>query len=872
MNNEKEQILHNKYIWFQLDSKQMLLYSVIAGLFLILLVWSVFFPYYNLKFNLTGIWSLHQINPFMLIIDFSPLVFYKIISFIKSNEATKQQLEDQINEKSIIINKNAQFAKQIGEGNFILTPDKIDKNDQLATALLLMQENLINNQKNEEEKKWVSNGKDLISDILRQHDNINILAYDVLVSLIKYTDFIQGAFYSFNETTNLLENIATYSYNRQKYINQNFKIGYGLIGQAAYEKEIIYRTEIPDDYVTLSSGILGDKKPCSLIILPLVADGKIQGVIEIASVHVKIDSATLKLVIKLGNIIGQTIFILKSNTKTQDLLKESQIKTQELRENEKKIKQNADEIESTKNALEKSYIDLEKNIKIVQSSEKKIHSILENTSEVISIYNKLGELKYESPSVKNILGTLSNTGLGMNTIHTSAINKVKEAISFVVKYPYKTQTFIYKYTKTDNSIIWLETTARNLLDNHAIEGIIFNTRDITINKLAEHEHLMKAKMQALSENSPDMILRLDLLGNVLYVNPIFEKHTGISTKKILNRSIHEVSLQEDLHQFINECIIKIIQTKVKLETESTILDVNKNEMISQVNVIPEFNEDKELETLLFVAHNITDRKKIEIEIHEKNKKINESISYSRKIQKSLLPTIRTIREVLPKSFMLYKPRDIVSGDFPWMFCKGDDIYIAAVDCTGHGVPGALLTFIGHFILNHVVDSPQDFSAAEILNQLHKNVRTTLRQDEKNSDSRDGMDIALCKINLVKKELEYSGAHRSLYYVKNNNLIEYKGDRKAIGGIPLLKKQEKDFTNHLITFEQNDKIFFFSDGLPDQDGGPYGEKYSSKRIREIIVNNPDFSMMKFDNYFTKDLTEWKGSFNQLDDILLIGIEF
>jgi len=290
-----------------------------------------------------------------------------------------------------------------------------------------------------------------------------------------------------------------------------------------------------------------------------------------------------------------------------------------------------------------------------------------------------------------------------------------------------------------------------------------------------------------------------------------------------------------------------------------------------IAAIPEFNEN-ELETILFVGHDITEAKRIQMEIHDKNRKITESINYAQRIQTSILPNNRIIRQYLPKSFIYYHPRDVVSGDFPWFFTKDDYIYIAAVDCTGHGVPGALLSFIGYFTLNNVVDHDSSYTAGEILDRLHYGVRKTLKQDRPDADARDGMDIAFCKINPKTKELQYSGAHRPLYLMRNGELIEYKGNRKAIGGIPHPKKAEEDFVNHLIQIQPGDRIFFFSDGIVDQVGGPDKRKYSSQRIRELITSNPQTPIQDMAKVFSQDFDTYKGDLKQVDDILLIGIEF
>jgi serine phosphatase RsbU (regulator of sigma subunit) len=180
--------------------------------------------------------------------------------------------------------------------------------------------------------------------------------------------------------------------------------------------------------------------------------------------------------------------------------------------------------------------------------------------------------------------------------------------------------------------------------------------------------------------------------------------------------------------------------------------------------------------------------------------------------------------------------------------------------------------IGYFILNNIVDHRKAYSAGQILDMLHMGVRTTLRQEAEGAQARDGMDIALCKINVLRNEFEYAGAHRPLYLLRNGELIEYKGDRKAIGGIPTGKKPEQPFTTYSIKHEKGDKIFFFSDGLPDQFGGPEGKKYSPKRIRDMIVDNKHLTMKQYNTLFEEDFQKWKTGYKQTDDVLLIGIEF
>jgi len=159
-----------------------------------------------------------------------------------------------------------------------------------------------------------------------------------------------------------------------------------------------------------------------------------------------------------------------------------------------------------------------------------------------------------------------------------------------------------------------------------------------------------------------------------------------------------------------------------------------------------------------------------------------------------------------------------------------------------------------------------------LDLLHQKVKKTLRQDIESSTTRDGMDVGLVKINLHSKKIEFAGAHRALYMNRGNEIIEYKGERKAIGGISHRQKFEKSFTTHTIAIQEKDRIFIFSDGLPDQIGGLDRVKYKNKRIKEIILKNKKAEMFQIGNIFIQDFNNWKGDEKQIDDILLIGIEF
>jgi len=850
----------------------------LVGLGVVILVLSWIFGFMSSggTASLSSLAEMHKTSPSYFLIDLLPILLGVLgYAFTKSQQETIESLENQISEKDHVINMNARFAKKIGEGDLSANDAEINDNDILGHSLKKMRENLALTNEKEKEQNWIAKGKDIISDILRLQNDLGNLSYLTLVELIKYIDVIQGAFYIYNEEEQTLENTATYAYNRRKYLDTKFHIGEGLVGQCAYEMDVIYRREIPDDFVTITSGILGDQKPNSLLLVPLITDEKLQGVLEFASIKDDISELKIRFLKELSDIIARTIFNLKVNTRTEKLLKDAQEMTNELQENEEQLRQNAEEMRATHEELEKTNSNLQTQIREVENAQKRQHALLENASEIISIYDEEMKLKYISPSVLNIYGYTTEEmmeGKDLDRLTAKGVKEYTETFGKLVEQANSSATIQYTYMRKDGQKIYIESTGRNLLDDPAINGIIINSRDITERKRAEKEERMKSKMQSLSENSLDLILRVGTNGQFFYANPMVKTFTQIEISDIINKNLDDVAFDPAIKDFFKDAIKTVKSTNSKHEAEVT-FPTHFGDRIMQVNAIPEFSDDnKELETILFVSHDITEQKLVEIEIQEKNKAVAESINYARRIQTAILPNTKFIQEFLPKSFIFYRPKDVVSGDFPWFFKKGDDLFIAAVDCTGHGVPGALLSFIGYFTLNNVVDHYDNIDAGVILDKLHEGVRTTLKQDRIDTEARDGMDVALCKINLKKNILEFAGAHRPLYLLRGNELTQYKGSHKAIGGIPLGKKPEADFENHLINLEPKDRVFFFSDGLPDQVSGETGRKYQASRIRELLVEHYDVEIYDYEKIIYDDFMAFKGDYKQVDDILLIGIEF
>ena len=772
-----------------------------------------------------------------------------------------------------MLKSNVAFAHQVGEGKFNTEFKPASEDDAIGLALINMRDNLVENARQNDERNWIVRGIAEASEILRQHDSIDGLGDDIIQFIIKKINAVQGAFYTVNDeegADKLIEIKASFAYGRKKYLSTKFKFAQGLVGQAAIEQDTILRTEIPDEYVTITSGILGDQKPVCILITPLMANEEVYGVVELAGLQ-KFNPSQVKFVEELSQIIARTVFNIKVNERTRRLLTESQAMSSELKEKQQVLNQNAEEMQATQEELKRSNLQLEEQIQEVGHTQKRMQLLLENASEVITIYEEDGTVRYISPSVETILGYSQREMQGrkdFDKVHEDGHAKFTELFQHLKASPEDKFTVQYEYKAKSGEYIWLESTGTNCMSNPAIRGFIVNSRDITERRRAEQEQRMRSKMQALSENSPDLITRLEH-GSISYINPVIENYTGHLPAAFLNKQVKETSLNESILDQWLKIVEDVNSSHDKISTEMPFPSV-LGKRVMQVNAIPEYNESDQLESVLVVSHDITERKMIELEVQEKNKKINDSINYSKRIQNAILPNTRLVNKTLPNSFILYKPRDVVSGDFPWFVQMKNEIFIAAVDCTGHGVPGALLSLIGYFLLNDIVRSRKISEPGLILDLLDEGVTQTLRQDQEDSDTKDGMDIALCRINIDTNEVAYAGAHRPLYFTKDGVMDEIKGNKFPIGGG--IYKNQTNFTTHKLSMKKGDSIYFSSDGYPDQFGGPEVRKFGPKRVREMVEKAMNMPMKETYNMFDQEWEAWKGSHKQTDDVLLIGIKF
>ncbi|MFI5204997.1 MAG: PP2C family protein-serine/threonine phosphatase [Flavobacteriales bacterium] len=255
-------------------------------------------------------------------------------------------------------------------------------------------------------------------------------------------------------------------------------------------------------------------------------------------------------------------------------------------------------------------------------------------------------------------------------------------------------------------------------------------------------------------------------------------------------------------------------------------------------------------------------------IEQKNKDITDSILYAKRIQEAILPPIENIRKSLVDSFIVFLPRDIVSGDFYWYYESDDRVFIAAVDCTGHGVPGALMSMIGNTLLSEIIKAKGVTDPGKILDDLEAGIKQAFISREGVSESRDGMDLALVSVCKHFKNIEFAGAFRPLLQVRGDDLTEVKADRFPIGGGSGFNKT--NFTTTKLDVQSGDMFYIFSDGYPDQIGGDGSKKLMTKRFKQLVIDNRAMSMDQQGKELRKYLAKWQGVHEQMDDILVIGL--
>lgn len=271
----------------------------------------------------------------------------------------------------------------------------------------------------------------------------------------------------------------------------------------------------------------------------------------------------------------------------------------------------------------------------------------------------------------------------------------------------------------------------------------------------------------------------------------------------------------------------------------------------------------------YVGRWLKQEEQVHERLQERHADITDSIAYAGKIQRSLVPSALIYDELFADSFVIDRPKDVVSGDFHWVHrIDAHTCFVAAADCTGHGLPGAMMAAIGCSVLNEVVPQHADLDPAELLSILHSRLVAVLNQQGKQRGAGDGMDVALCRVDRRSKEILFAGAFRPLYWLHQGQLSVINGDRRPVGGGH--QDSERKFTCHRLAYTVGDRIYLFSDGYVDQFGGPERKRFMISRLHSLIAENQHLPMKEQAILFDRTFLDWKGNEEQMDDVSMLGL--
>ena len=396
------------------------------------------------------------------------------------------------------------------------------------------------------------------------------------------------------------------------------------------------------------------------------------------------------------------------------------------------------------------------------------------------------------------------------------------------------------------------------------------------------------RFQEMTDLLPQCVYETDIDGNIIFLNKAGEKlfgynqedlKEGIGADKLFvdyNVEKAKMNLQkifEGTDSHGNEYLIKRKNGQVVPVRAYASRVMRDNKPTGVRGVFIDITEQKEARQQIEDSIELIKYQKQQLEeqynfVIKQNMEIVESMNYARRIQNALLPSDETIKELINEYFILFKPKEIVSGDFYWITRKNNKIMIAAADCTGHGVPGAFMSMLAIAFLNEITNNISDISPANVLNELRKHIIHTLKQDTQKITTMDGLDIALCVIDTDNHEIQFAGANNPLYVVHNSELIEYRSDKMPIG----YALEYHEFTNKTIELVRGDTFYIFSDGYMDQFGGEKNKKFKPQRFQNLIKEIHDKPMEEQREILYMTLEEWKGDQDQVDDIIIIGFRY
>lgn len=523
--------------------------------------------------------------------------------------------------------------------------------------------------------------------------------------------------------------------------------------------------------------------------------------------------------------------------------------------------------------------------------------VASETDNAVIIMDADGKIEWVNNAFNKIHGyTLGEliSQKGDSIFTASSYEHIQEAFSTVVKSKTSYTYTSIEYNK-NNQKIYTQTTLSPVIDtDNNITNIVAVNSDIT--KIKETENILRKqqeeirnqrdeleesskKIYQIIESLPDASFVINSNGEVEFWNNAIAKLTGIKAKDIIGKGNFEYSIplygerrpilidytKERNSNNENYKFVKLDKDIIQAEAYATHLPNGGKYLMGTATAI--YDKDENYSGAIEIIHDVTKQKEYILKIESQRKDILASIKYAKRIQEAVLPPISFMNELITDNFILFKPRNIISGDFYWATISDNKLVIAIADCTGHGVPGALMSMLGISMLNEIITNNKIYKTNQILDLLKEQVIKSLRQDE-NEESRDGMDISLVVYDIEHEILEFSGAHNPLVFIRDNEIKTIKGDKMPIGA---QHNSYKPFNSVSLAVKKDDIFYMFSDGYYDQLNPDY-KKFMKKEFLKILLENHKHSFADQKIILENKLNLWKGNNSQTDDIVVMGFSF
>ena len=487
-------------------------------------------------------------------------------------------------------------------------------------------------------------------------------------------------------------------------------------------------------------------------------------------------------------------------------------------------------------------------------------TLIKNKDSIILLLNNALNLAQESSSndhtdYTNIFANLAGTYLDTNSKKTFSLKKAKSCLDSLI-------LFANEQSDVESKILYYGTISEYYM--------LKNQYNLALKNAKKGAELSK---QMTGLTSPELLSKLYEIHKKL---KNYKKANLYLEEMVENKdSLEKLSAKEDITKYESE---KEFEIQQKLDSLKY-LDEIKIQQAETKAKEEEIKTQKIIEGVLFVGillvigflgfvyKQLNTTKKQKVVIEEKQQEISDSINYAKRIQDAMMTSSVYLKDTLPKSFIFFKPKDVVSGDFYWIYKdQEDNIFFTVADCTGHGVPGAFMSMIGTSLLNEIIIEKEIKDTDKILHEMRAQIIKSLGKEQEGGQ-KDGMDISLCKLNMKNKSVEFSGAHNSLVHVRDEELKTYRGDHQPVG---LLLGDKKPFTKHKVKLKKNDMLYIYSDGYQDQFGGEKGKKYMAAKFKNQLLKISKETEDQQLSLLDKEFSSWIKDYEQVDDVCVMGV--